>query len=364
MNKTGFGFLRLPLLNPDDKKSVNYPYLEQLVDRFLALGGTYFDTAYTYECSEESLRRTLVERHPRQNYRIANKLPGWKVKAYRDCQVFFNEQLERCGVTYFDVYLLHSLNKRYYEIAQNTDQFRFLRELKEQGLARAIGFSYHDSPELLDKILTEHPETEYVQLQINYLDWENPAIQAQRCYEVAMHHGKKVIVMEPVKGGNLVNLPEEAASMLQSYHPQWSAPSWAIRFAASLAGVDVVLSGMNTLEQIQDNLQDMNDLGQRDFFLLLQAAQSIRSSTAVGCTGCGYCLEECPQSIPIPRMFTLYNEYARYPSEDWKLKPAYSALLRDNAPASACADCGCCEARCPQKLPIREFLKKVSGVFE
>lgn len=364
MNKTGFGCLRLPLCNADDPKSVDLPYLEKMVDRFLELGGNYFDTAYTYEGSEAAVRKALVERHPRISYRLANKLPGWKAENYDQCRTLFNEQLERCGVEYFDVYLLHSMTEANYRIAQRADQFRFLRELKEKGLAKAIGFSYHDSPELLDEILTEHPEVDYVQLQINYLDWDNPAIQSEKCYEVAARHNKKVTVMETVKGGNLSKLPEEATELLKKCHKDWSVSSWAVRFATSLENVETVLSGMNTVEQIEDNLQPFVRLNETEKALLMEVARIIRKNTAIGCTACGYCLEGCPRGIPIPRIFRLYNEYARFPKDDWHMKQGYIVLARENAPASDCLECGACEGHCPQKLPIREWLKAASKVFD
>lgn len=357
MNKIGFGFLRLPLLNKDDKNSVDYPLLNTLVDRYLELGGDYFDTAYIYPCSEVSLRKSLVERHPRDSFRIANKLPGWMVEKPEDNLRFFNEQLERCGVDYFDIYLIHALDEEGYAIAKKTDQFPFIRQLKEQGLAKKIGFSFHDSPELLDQILTEQPGLDYVQLQINYLDWENPAIASEKCYQIATKHNIKVLVMEPVKGGNLVNIPQEAQEMLAKHHPNWTVPGWAIRFAASLEQVEIVLSGMNQMCQIEDNLSATETLGQKEFFLLMQAAQIIRKQIAVDCTGCGYCLENCPQGIPIPQIFALYNEYARYPAELWKLQSTYDALT------TACIQCGSCTSHCPQKLPIPEHLAKVSETF-
>ena len=363
MNKVGFGFLRLPVIAGSDPKQYDLSLLERLVDRFLELGGNYFDTAYTYPGSEEALRKTLVERHPRSSFRIANKLPGWKIGSYEQCQDYFDEQLRRCGVSYFDVYLLHDLNERNYQTAQKARQFRFIRELREKGLVKAIGFSYHDGPELLDRILAEHPEVDYVQLQINYLDWENPAIQSAACYETALRHGKKVLVMEPVKGGNLANIPEEADRLLKGYYPDRSIPAWAIQFASSLAQVEIVLSGMNTMAQIEDNLRQQDNMGQKEFFLLLQAAQIIRSKTAIGCTGCAYCTDGCPQNIPIPGIFTLYNEYHRYPTELWKLQGSYDKLT-ERAAASDCIECSQCQLHCPQKLPVIQGLKEAAQVFE
>ncbi len=327
MNKTGFGFLRLPHLGEDAQK-IDYTILNPMVDRFLELGGTYFDTAYTYlnGISEEAIRKSLVERYPRSAFRLADKLPGYLVKEPGECNRYFEEQLQRCGVTYFDVYLLHWLNDTNYAISEKMDEFSFLRRLKSEGNTKKIGFSYHDSPELLDRILTAHPEVDYVQLQINYLDWDSISIQARSCYEVAVKHGKSVIVMEPVKGGALANLPDTAANLLDSIRPEASQASWAIQFASSLEYVEVVLSGMNTLEQMDDNMRPFSPLTEKDLCLLDQAASLIRANTAIACTGCGYCVSHCPMGIPIPKYFALYNDYARSPGENWKMQNVYDTL--------------------------------------
>ena len=365
MNKTGFGFLRYPKLDPKDDRSVDYTLLNEMVDRFMALGGDYFDTAYTYQngINEEALRRSLVERHPRERFRIADKLPSFMVHAKEDCRKFLETSLARCGVSYFDVYLLHGLNEENYELALQFDQFKFLQTLKQEGLAKKTGFSYHDSPELLDRILTEHPEVDYVQLQINYLDWESPTIQARRCYEIAVKHGKTVIVMEPVKGGSLAVLPEHAAGLLKAQKPHASIASWAIRFSSSLEQVEIVLSGMNSMEQMEDNMAPLSPLSDPEWNILAEAATIIRSAIAVGCTGCGYCLEGCPRSIPIPALFSLYNEYARNPSENWKMQYAYNAAVQGRGDAASCVGCGQCEKRCPQKLPIVSLMPKVAQAF-
>ncbi len=359
MNKTGFGFLRLPRKADE---SIDYDILNPLVDRFLTLGGSYFDTAYTYlgGLSEEAIRLSLVQRHPRESFRLADKLPGYKVKDPAQCQVYFDRQLARCGVEYFDVYLLHWLNAENYRIATEMEEFPFLQSLKQRGLAGKIGFSYHDSPELLDRILTEHPEVDYVQLQINYLDWDSVTIQARKCYEVAQAHGKAVIVMEPVKGGTLANVPDKVAKFL----PQGSPAKAAIRFATDLEQVQIVLSGMNAMEQVHDNLQPMAPLKEweRDNFSL--AAQLLRSQVKVACTGCSYCVRSCPQRIPIPQYFAIYNDYCRSPSEDWKMQHAYDALTGTRAKASQCLGCHECEKNCPQNLPISHYLRELSQVFE
>lgn len=363
MNKTGFGFLRLPRVDADDETSVNYDILNAMVDEFLAAGGDYFDTAYTYlrGASEEAIRASVVERHPRHAFRLADKLPGYAFFSREDCRRCFEISAKRCGVDWFDVYLLHGLNGENYGFAQKYDQFGFLSELKAEGKARSIGFSYHDSPELLERILTDHPEVDYVQLQINYLDWNSPAIQAKRCYDVAVRHGKRVIVMEPVKGGSLAAPPAEAAALL----PQDESPAaQAIRFATDLKAVEIVLSGMNSMEQLRDNMRDFPPLTDPERKTLEAAAKIIRGNTAVGCTACGYCTPGCPMGIPIPKFLALYNEYARSPGEDWKMEYLYNDLTRAFAPASACVGCGQCVRRCPQKLDIPAHLSALAKVFE
>ena len=363
MNKTGFGFLRLPRL---EDGSIDYELLNPMVDRFLALGGTYFDTAYTYldGLSEEAIRKAVTERHPRESFLLADKLPGYMVKTESDCNTYFQEQLRRCGVNYFDVYLLHWLTEANYEIAQRFGEFAFLQELKATGKAKKIGFSYHDSPELLERILQDHPEVDIVQLQINYLDWDSPTLQAARLWEVAQRHGKEIVVMEPVKGGKLANIPQEAAARLAALGKPRSPAFHAIRFASSLPQVSVVLSGMNAMAQLQENMTHFPAVTEEEKAILFQCASIIRDQTAVGCTGCGYCLPHCPMEIPIPNLFTLYNDYARDPQEGWKMQHVYDHAVLKGGKASACLGCGRCESHCPQQLPIREFLPKIAEVFE
>lgn len=366
MNKTGFGFLRLPRLNPDDEKCIDYQTLCSLVDCFLEKGGSYFDTAYTYlgGASEEALRTTLVERYPRERFRIADKLPGYAAKNQEDNLRYFEESRKRCGVDYFDVYLLHGLNAENYEIAKQLDQFAFLQSLKEAGKVKKTGFSYHDTAELLDQILTEHPEVDYVQLQINYLDWDSQSIQSRACYETAVKHQKTVLVMEPVKGGTLANLPPEAELILKQIHPGNSPARWAIRFASDLDAVEVVLSGMNSMAQIEDNMTALSPLTMEEHAALERAAHIIGSNTAIRCTGCGYCTEGCPVGMPIPQYFTLYNEYKRHPAELWKTQIIYTSISKKKIPASSCIRCGQCESRCPQKLPVIKSLWEVKSILQ
>lgn len=366
MNKTGFGFLRLPKLNPEDDNSVDFEAVSTLVDRFVALGGSYFDTAYTYlgGNSERAIRECVVNRYPREKVQIADKLPSWMLKCPEDCARFFEEQLDRCGVNYFDVYLLHGLDAENYALCEKFGAFAFLEELRRNAKLRKTGFSYHDSPELLNAILDAHPELDYVQLQINYLDWESVSIQARKCYEVAVHHGKQVLVMEPVKGGSLANPPESVKELLASLNPAASPASWAIRFAQNLPAVEIVLSGMNALEQIEDNMLEHLPLSSIELHTLEKAAEIIRSNTAVACSSCAYCVEGCPQRIPIPKLFSLFNEYSCSPGELWKMEYMYADLTASRGKASDCQRCGACEAHCPQKLGIIDSLSKVAEVFE
>ena len=366
MNKLGFGFLRLPQISAGQEQEIDWPLLFEMVDTFLARGGTYFDTAYTYldGASEAALRRAVVERYPREAFQIADKLPSWHIKAPEDCQRYFEEQCERCGVGWFDVYLLHWLNAENYAIAQKHDEFAFLRQLKAQGKARKIGFSDHGDAALLEKILAEHPETEIVQLQINYLDWENPAMQARECYEAAARQGKEVVVMEPVKGGTLANLPKEAEALLKAYHPGASCASWAMRFAQMPERVSIVLSGMNAMEQMLDNLADFSPLAPQECAVLEQVCQLLNQSIAIPCTACRYCTAHCPKNIAIPDYFGIYNEYSRRPDEGWKMAPAYASLAAAHGKASDCVGCRACERNCPQKIKITEWLAKIAQALE
>lgn len=363
MNKLGFGFLRLP---QTEEKEIDWPLLNQMVDAFLAGGGTYFDTAYTYldGKSETALRRSLVDRHPRESFRIADKLPSWKVTCPEDRERYFREQCQRCGVDYFDVYLLHWLNRANYAIAERFDEFGFLRELKQAGKVGKIGFSYHGDAETLKDILSAHPEVEVVQLQINYLDWDSPALEAHKCYDIADHYGKEVVVMEPVKGGTLADPPQEARRLLEQAAPGESPASWAIRFAQSLDRVSIVLSGMNTMEQLRDNLRDLPPLTEDERALLARVGELISGSIAIPCTACRYCEKECPQGIAIPDYFRIFNAYQRFPADGWKMTPVYAAVARDHGKASQCIHCRKCERSCPQQIPITHWLEQVAKALE
>jgi predicted aldo/keto reductase-like oxidoreductase len=364
MTKLGFGFLRLPLIDKKDEHSVDYAVLNSLVDLFIKKGGRYFDTAFTYlgGASEEAIHISLVERYPRSSYILADKLPSWLIRNKDDCRKIFEKQLSLCGVDFFDVYMLHWLNEANYINAEICGGFEFLEELRSEGKILKSGFSFHDSPELLDKILSKHPEIDLVQLQINYLDWESPALRAKECYEIARKHGKEIIVMEPVKGGTLAKLPPEAESYVSENFSS-SPASMAIRFVEELPGVKYVLSGMNSAKQLSDNIEKRPSLSEKEISVLFDVAGIIRSKTAVPCTGCSYCTGNCPLQIPIPRYFEVYNEYCRNPEDDWKISHAYSNLTRNFSRPSDCLRCRICEQNCPQKINIVETLQKVSRTF-
>ena len=369
--KLGFGLMRLPLTDPNDGASVDVELLKTMVDAFLEKGFTYFDTAWMY-CgfqSECAIREALVKRHPRDSYTLADKLHAGFLKTKEDRERIFQEQLRKTGVDYFDYYLLHDVGTDHYKTYQELDCFRWLEEKKAQGLARHIGFSYHDNAELLDRVLTEHPEVEFVQLQLNYLDWDSEGVQSRKCYETAVKHGKPVIVMEPVKGGTLARVPESVEKMFREARPEMSIPSWAIRFAASLEHVMVVLSGMSNMEQLLDNtdyMADFQPLSAQEQALVKKAVDAINSTIAIPCTGCSYCTEGCPQRIAIPKYFSLYNaDLQEFKEKSWRPQGEYYTRLTMNfGKASDCLECGQCEQVCPQHLPIIRHLKDVAARFE
>lgn len=368
LKKLGFGAMRLPLLNPKDAADIDFEQTCKMVDAFLKKGFTYFDTAYMYHdyASEKMIKRVLTDRYERKSFLLATKLPTFLLKEKEDMERIFQEQLDNCGVEYFDYYLLHCLDKDNYETAKRLGAFEFVKEKKAEGKAVKIGFSYHDNAKLLEEILTAHPEMEFVQLQINYLDWEDSQVQSRLCYEVCEKHNKPVIVMEPIKGGTLAGIPKEAEKLLKEYAPKQSVASWAIRFAASRKNVFMVLSGMSDLAQMLDNISYMEDfkpLNDEEEKLINQVTDIIHRSIAVPCTACRYCVEGCPKKIPIPDFFRLYNKYTQF-GEASRSRMDYAGYQDKGGLAKDCIGCKQCESHCPQHLTIVDFMKQISEVFD
>ena len=369
--KLGFGLMRLPLTNSDDSRSIDMDAVKEMVDLFIKRGFTYFDTAWMY-CggkSEECAKEAIVSRYPRDAFTLATKLPSYKIKSFDDRETIFSTQLERTGAGYFDYYLLHDVNSESIGIFEEFSCFDFIRQKKEDGLIRHIGLSYHDGPELLDEILSKHSEIEFVQIQLNYLDWDSLGVQSRKCYDVITRHGKNVIVMEPVKGGTLVSIPESAEKLFKDYKSDASVASWAIRFAASQENVMVVLSGMSNMAQLDDNTTYMDNfvpLDSGEMEIISKVTEIINSGIAIPCTGCSYCTVNCPMNIAIPQYFSLYNAN----KQEAKFKAFtsqasyYRHLTTRFGKAGDCIKCGECEKMCPQHLEIRNHLEDVAKLFE
>ena len=361
----GFGMMRLP-------RTTEGTYDEQqilrMVDRYLAAGYAYFDTAYTYDGgdSERMVRKAITDRYPRERFILATKLPSSHVKQAGDARRLLETSLERTGAGFFDYYLIHNVHKKNLERIEGFRLWDFLQEIKSEGLARHVGFSFHDTADVLDRILTENPALEFVQLQINYADWENPSIQSRACYETARRHGKKVLVMEPVKGGSLADGNVEMKAIFSRADPAASPASWALRFAASLDGLIAVLSGMSNLDQLEDNLRTFRSfrpLTESDRNVIKQILAVYNRIERVPCTACAYCVRACPGRIPIPSLIGVYNDtliYAKNPSH----QRLYGLLTATKGPASACIKCGACAALCPQHLDIPEIMERIAAVFD
>lgn len=369
--KFGFGCMRLPVTDKSDPTSFDYETICQLFDEFLKQGFTYFDTAYTYHSyhGEEAVRRALVSRHPRDSFQLATKMPLRDFKNSDDLEKIFNEQLEHCGVSFFDFYLLHNMGHNVYTKCETYGAFDLVQRKKSEGKIRVVGMSFHDSPELLDKILEKHGNSlDFVQLQINYIDWEKKYVQARRCLEIANKYNKPVTVMEPCKGGTLVNIPPEAEKLFKDYNPEASVASWAMRFAASQKGVFRVLSGMNSLEQVADNtktFKNFKPLTSQELSIIEEVAKIINSNIVIPCTACEYCTHSCPKNIAIPNYFAIYNSL-KSSTGSFSSQHVYynNVALSGHGKAGDCIKCGQCEKSCPQHLPIRRFLEDVKNTFE
>ena len=358
----GFGLMRLP----KNGEEIDVKQVSQMVDKFLAAGFTYFDTAYVYNGSEEAARKALVERYPRESYTLATKLNAGAANTEEEAKQQLATSLERTGAGYFDYYLLHAIMDNNY---QKYDQFHlwdFVREQKEKGVLRHIGFSFHGTPELLDRLLTAHPDVDFVQLQINYADWEEPKVQSRANYEVARRHGKQIVIMEPVKGGNLANPPADVRRLFDNTGSRASYASWALRFAASLDGVLAVLSGMSSTGQMEDNLSTMSDfrpLDDNEQKVIQQAQTLLGHSAAIPCTACHYCTGGCPKQIPIPEIFSAANRQLAN-GRHAEAVSAYQAATAQAGKASDCILCRQCERACPQHLPVTDLLKRCADLLE
>ena len=367
--KLGFGLMRLPLTDPENPGSVDVEQMKKMVDIFMENGFTYFDTAWMY-CgfkSEEAVKSALVDRYPRDSFTLTTKLNSHFFNTKEERENVFGEQLRKTGAGYFDFYFLHAVAEDNIGKYEEFDCFSWMLEKKAAGLVRHIGFSYHDKAAILDKILTDHPEVELVQLQINYLDWDSEWIEARKNYEVCVKHGKPVVVMEGVKGGMLAKVPAEAEKLFRDAEPEMSPASWAIRFVATQPNVMVVLSGMSNIAQMEDNVSYMKEfrpLSEEETAIVMKVRDIIQSKTAIACTGCEYCTDGCPQSIAIPRYFSLFNTVSL---QDGRISPNetrnFERLAKNFGKPSDCVECGQCEGICPQHLPIIDNLKKVAAAF-
>lgn len=364
--KLGFGCMRLPVTD-GSTENINDAAFCEMVDSYIEQGFKYFDTAYPYHNgrSEEAVGRCLVQRYARDRFFLASKMPVWLVKEYADYGKYFEEQLKKCQVEYFDFYLLHAMNKDRVKEAENLGGFQFVQSMKAEGKIRHIGFSFHDKADVLDEILTNHPEMEFVQLQINYYDWESENVQSRKCYEVAQKYGVPVIVMEPVKGGTLANMTGRPAEILKELSPEASFASYAIRYAASLENVMLVLSGMSDEQQLTDNtayMREFRPLDERERAAIARVVEELAAMPTIACTKCRYCVEGCPKKIPIPDVFEDYNMTVQFGINETN-RGSYRRHTADGGSADVCIRCGKCEGQCPQHLPIRDLLVKVAETF-
>lgn len=368
IKKLGFGLMRLPRIAGSDDV-IDVEQVKQMVDEFLAAGFTYFDTAWAYPGSEDAMRQALVERYPREKYQIATKNAAWiNCKTREDAIEQYNTSLRQSGAGYFDFYLLHNLGDSRTKPFEDFDLWNYFLGEKAKGKIKHLGFSFHSTPEQLEEILKAHPEAEFVQLQINYADWDSPSIQSRKCYEVARKYNKPVVIMEPVKGGNLANPPESVAKILKDAEPESSCASWALRFAANLEGVIAVLSGMSNIEQMRDNLSFMKDfthLTPEQENVIERARTELASIPVIPCTTCNYCSKVCPMNIGISGSFGALNMYTLYKNYNLaKTRVQFDVVVRGFKKANECIKCGACESACPQHIEIRKELERVAETFK
>ncbi|MCI8424451.1 MAG: 4Fe-4S dicluster domain-containing protein [Adlercreutzia sp.] len=363
----GFGFMRLPLKDENDPASIDIEKTCELVDVFMDAGFTYFDSARGYHAgkSEWALKKALVERYPREAFTIATKLPAWLAENAEHARAMFDKSLRECGVDYFDYYLLHNLGESLTQCFEDFGLWEFCAQMKAEGKIRKFGFSIHDNAEELERVLDAHPEVDFVQLQINYVDWESDIIQSRRCYEVCQARGLPVVIMEPVKGGTLVKLPDAVADVLREAEPGAPLASWALRFAGSLPNVIAVLSGMNTPEMVAENAAIMRDcppLTDEERQVIDRAREVLTGLPGVPCTDCRYCMKGCPEGVHINTIMQSLNIYDQM-GDAHRAQENYNWNAGDGK-ASTCIQCGACEAVCPQHIEIVSQLERAADLFE
>lgn len=372
MKSLGFGMMRLPLLEENNFKNIDYEQVNKMVDAYMDAGFNHFDTAFVYHegVGEDAFKRCVVDRYPRDSYKISTKLPLFIITEESQLEPIFAQQLENCGVDYFDYYMLHNVSGFTDTAWKNVDLYSFIQKKKDEGYIKHIGISTHGNAEFLEEILFEHPELEFVLLQINYLDWDDDGIESRKCWEVARKYNKKVMIMEPYKGGFLADVPEDAEKLMKEYNPDKSVVSWAMRFVANLDDVCVVLTGASNLEQLEDNIQEFKNadpLNDDEHKILKEVSEIINSNITVDCTKCRYCVDSCPEDIDIARIFDLYNKNNMLDKADWtQFGNAYLnySKLPDVGIASDCIGCESCIEECPQQINIPEVLKDVAETFE
>ena len=363
IKKLGFGLMRLPMIGEE----IDMEQTKRMVGTFMEKGFTYFDTAYVYigGKSEVALKEAVVDRYPRDSFQCATKLPLWDLKEPQEMEKIFQESLDRAGLEYYDFYLLHAMSAERVAKADELGAWDFMKRLKAEGRAKHIGFSFHDTAEALEDILKAHPEMEFVQLQINYVDWESESVQSRKCYEVARKYNKPVIIMEPVRGGSLAIMPPQVQQVFKEAEPENSVASWAVRYCASLEGIVTVLSGMSTEEQLNDNVSYMENfqpLNEGERATVQKVVDILNSLPTIPCTACKYCVDGCPQKINIPGIFKAMNDLTLYNNEV-TARHSYNNAVGEGGKAGDCIQCGACEAHCPQKIEIIETLKKAAETF-
>lgn len=363
----GFGAMRLPLIDENNPASIEMEEFKEMVDYYMEQGFDYFDTSYAYhdEKSENALKKVLVERYPRESFRIADKIPTWLLTNETDNERLLDIILERLGVNYLDVLLIHNINRVFINVAETSKSFEFLKKAKDEGKALKVGFSFHDKVDLLEEVLEKYSDIiDVVQLQLNYLDWNDQRIQSKKCHDLCVKYGIEIVVMEPIKGGTLVNVADSVKQQFSDYS-ETSMAEWALRFAGSQENVSVVLSGMGALSQMEENcktFKDFKEITKDEHRFLMKMAREIKKTTAIDCSYCNYCVKECEANIPIPDFFNLYNSEKIYSLES--NHALYGTTSITYAPASACTECGTCVDFCTQQLDIPELLKDVADLFE